>query len=405
MEYNPVVALEIGTTRTVALVGEQDQSGRISITGKGIYATHGVKKGMISDVGMAKKVLKEAVDAADKDGNVSVCSLFLGIRGGCIQTYPNMGRILRDNPGEKVTRHDIDYVDDAACDFSAYESEYTVLHTEKQYYHLDDQRDIVSPAGLVGEALVLDTLGICAKNTHYENLVNVAQDSDFDVEEVAFSGLCSADAVLTPEQKKSGALVIDLGGGTTDYAVYSGNFVFAAGSFAVGGDHVTNDIAQAFSLRTVQAETLKTEQGNARVQSGSSLKRVKVSAGLGGREHSISLKALHTVINARMTETLKLVRSELLKKDVLRRIKAGVVFTGGGAAMPGLLELGEDIFGIPCQIGVPTIGGRAMEDIPDPWAYASTVGLVKYGIRFRENETPGGLFGRFRTLFQGRKAR
>lgn len=402
MEYAPVVALEIGTTRTVALIGEKDSSGRISITGKGIYATHGVRKGMISEMSQVKTAVKAAVKAADDDGNVSVGSVFLGIRGGCIQTFQNRGSLPLDESGGKVTRQDVEYVNEDASDFSEFGNEYTVLHTIKQSYRLDEQEDIASPEGLSGDVLVLDSLGICAKNAHYENLRNVVQDSDYDVEEIAFSGLCSALAVLTPEQKRSGVVVIDLGGGTTDYLAYSGNVISAAGSFAIGGDHVTNDIAAAFSLRTVQADSLKIEQGNAKVSSGNSLKRVKISGDFSNREHSISIKSLHTVINARMTETLKLVRAELLKKNILSKLKAGVVFTGGGAAMPGLLELGEDIFGVSCQVGVPTISGHALEDIGDPWAFASTVGLVMYGFNIRKNESSGGIFSK---LFGGGKSR
>lgn len=401
MEYSPVVALEIGSTRTVALIGEKDQSGRISITGRGVSATYGVHKGMICEMIQAKAAVKAAVQAADKDASVSVGSVFLGIRGGFIQTFENSGRLPLDESGGKVTRQDVEYVNEDATDFSECGSEYTVLHTIKQSYSLDDQEGIASPEGLTGEVLVLNSLGICAKNAPYENLRNVVQDSDYDVEEIAFSGLCSALAVLTPEQKRSGVVVIDLGGGTTDYLAYSGNVISAAGSFAVGGDHVTNDISAAFSLRTAQAEALKISSGDAKVSSANSLKRVKISADLGNKEHSISLKALHTVINARMTEILKLVRAELLKKNILSKITAGVVFTGGGAAMPGLLELGEDIFGVPCQIGIPSIGGHGL-DVPDKWAYASTVGLIIYGFTIRKSESSVGFFGK---LFGGGKSR
>lgn len=403
MEFAPVVALEIGTTRTVALIGEKDQSERISITGKGIYATHGVRKGMIYEPGQVKVAVTSAVKAADDDADVSVGSVFLGIRGGCIQTFQNRVSHELDETGGKVTRQDIESINEDASDFSSFGKEFTILHAIRQCYSVDDRQKIVRPpVGLVGDILALDSFGIFAKNSQYQTLRSVVQDSDYDVEEIAFSGLCSALAVLTAEQKTSGVVVIDLGGGTTDYIAYSGDEISAAGSFAVGGEHITNDIAAAFALRTAQAETLKIRDGNAKVVSGNSLKRVNVSGDLSKREHSISVKSLHTVINARMTEILKLVRAELLKRDILTKITAGVVFTGGGAAMPGLLELGEDVFGVPCQIGIPKVGGHAMEGVADPWAFASTIGLVMYGFMNGRPESSGGLFSR---LFGGGKTR
>lgn len=201
-----------------------------------------------------------------------------------------------------------------------------------------------------------------------------------DVEDVVFSGLCVALSSLTSEQKRNGVAVIDLGGGTTSFLAYADNVIACAGSFGVGGDHITNDLTVAFNLPTGRAEDLKRRQGHAIVSSSTGLKRLIIPEELGMQERSISLKAFHTVINARQAETLRLVRSALHEAGILTRLNAGIIFTGGGAALPGLTELGRSIFGLPCLIGEPcNVGGLA--NVEAPAAYATAAGLVLYGFK------------------------
>jgi cell division protein FtsA len=207
------------------------------------------------------------------------------------------------------------------------------------------------------------------------------------VADVAFSGLCSALAVLTPEQKKSGAVLVDVGGGTTDYVAYADNVVAAAGSFEVGGDHVTNDIAQAFKIPVSQAENLKRQSGSAVIEAAGASQRVTLTPEDGFVGRSVSLRSLHAVVNARLDEILVMVRKALEKERLLHGIGAGVVLTGGVARQKGIVKLAERVLGVPCAVGKPRhVGGQATA-IEGP-EYAACVGMVQYGFKTALERAP-----------------
>jgi cell division protein FtsA len=252
-----------------------------------------------------------------------------------------------------------------------------------------------------GARLSLDVLVLHGVRSRLHNAVRVVRSVPVDIEDVAFSGLCASLAVLTDEQKQDGVLVLDLGGGTTDYVAYAGGVVAAAGVLAVGGDHVSNDIALAFNIPTARAETLKRQWGAAIVEPGSASRRVSLPAEVGFAGRSISLNGLQTVINARMDETLRLVRKRLHEAGVLLRIGAGVVLSGGGAQLKGLPALAEHVFGLPCGIGVPRdVSGLAK--VTEGPQYAVAAGLVQYGFRTAASRQNDGRIGGLLRRFFGR---
>jgi cell division protein FtsA len=218
-----------------------------------------------------------------------------------------------------------------------------------------------------------------------------------EVEDVAFSGLCSALAVLTPEQKAGGVIVIDLGGGTTDYVAYAGNVVAAAGALGVGGDHVSNDIALAFNIPLSQAESLKRESGNAIIDSTSTGQKISVPADVGFPGRSISLRALHTVMSARIDEILRTIKKRLVNEEILHNISAGVVLTGGGAHMKGVVSLTEKIFNLPCMVGRPR-GVSGLVTTTEAPEYATCIGMVQYGFKYSTGHRASGIGQLFRKL-------
>jgi cell division protein FtsA len=277
-----------------------------------------------------------------------------------------------------------------------------VLHTICQHFYIDDQEPVTRPEGMEGAKLSVDMLLLHGIRNRMRNTVKVISDVPLQVEDVAFSGLCSALAVLTPEQKRGGVILIDMGGGTTDYIAYAGSVVAAAGSVGVGGDHVTNDIAMAFNIPTAQAEKLKRESGAAELEASGRGKRVSVAADVGFAGRTINMDELQTVMNARLDEVLRMVRRRMDEQTILPYTGAGVVLTGGGAHTRGIRQLTEKIFGLPCSIGIPrNISGLATAtDGPE---YATCVGMVQYGFRTmmaEQKRTPKlgswlkGLFGR-----------
>jgi cell division protein FtsA len=379
MAIPPIAALEIGTTQTVALVGEIDEARRVTITGRGVYKTSGVRKGQVFDVDLAKMGVAKAVQQASEESDVDVGRLLLAVSGGHIEAKINRGSIPVRARDRIVSHEDVEEVTELAQAL-ALPPDRDIMHTVSQSFSLDDQAGILKPEGLSGAQISLDMLVIHALRNRVDNLRKVVQSVEMDVDDVVFSGLCVALAVLTSEQKRNGVAIIDLGGGTTSFLAYADNVIACAGSFGVGGDHITNDLAVAFNLPTGRAEELKRREGHAQVSAATGLKRLIIPEELGMQERSISLKAFHTVVNARQAETLRLVRTALHEAGILPRLNAGIIFTGGGAALPGLTDLGRAIFGLPCLVGEPcNVTGLA--NVETPAAYATAAGLVLYGFK------------------------
>lgn len=398
MPYPPIVALEIGTSKVVAVVGEMREDANIMISGVGEHPSVGVRKGEVIDLENAAICARAAMEAAEESSQVAIRQVHVAVTGGHIQSLVNRGAVpVLDRRGE-ITQDDIDQVMDVARAVNL-SSDREVLHTICQHFCVDEQEHVVKPEGMAGARLALDMLVLQGVRNRLRNTVKVAETIPVDVQDVVFSGLCSALSVLTPEQKQSGAVVIDIGAGTTEYLAYAGNVVASAGVLGVGGDHVTNDIAIGFSIPMSQAEELKRESGSAMVNRALGLKKVTVPPEVGFPGRSILLTSLHTVMHARVDEMLSTIRKRLEDAGILVQLGAGVVLVGGGAHMRDICSLAESIFGLPCSVGKPrNVSGLAIAtEGPE---YATCSGLVQYGFRTHSNGTRGpGLGGWLGKLF------
>ena len=400
MSIPPIVALEIGTTKVTALVGEVREDGHVIITGMGEHPSTGVRKGEIIDFDNAAVCVRSALAAAEESGKVTIRQVLVAVSGGHVQSLVNRGTVPVSDADGEITEEDVDEVMEVAKAVNL-PAEREILHTVCQHFCIDNHERIVQPEGMEGARLSLDLLVLHGVRSRLHNTIRVVKSLSMDVQDVAFSGLCSALSVLTPEQKKSGVVVIDLGGGTTDYLAYSENVVAAAGVLGVGGDHVTNDVTMAFNIPISRAEQLKRESGSAVIDPAAEGQGVAIAAELGFSERMIEVEALHTVINARMDEILRMIKRRLDQDAILRHMGGGIVLTGGGAHLKGVTELAEKIFNLPCSTGVPrNVSGLAVPT-EDP-GYATASGLVQYGFktvrgRNRIPQLPGwlgGLFGR-----------
>ncbi|MBN1558299.1 MAG: cell division protein FtsA [Lentisphaerae bacterium] len=388
MPVPPVVALEIGSTKVIALVGERRDDGHIMITGMGEGPSTGVRKGEIIDFDNAVVCARSALGMAEETAKVAIREVYLAVSGGHIRSQVHRGTVPVSGRGGEILREDVEQVMDVARAVNL-PADRDVLHTICQQFTIDDEQRVIQPEGMEGSRLSLDMLVLHGVRTRLRNMINVAKNVPMDIADVTFSGLCSALSVLTPEQKKSGALVVDLGGGTTDYVAYAGNVVALAGAAAVGGDHVTNDIALGFNVPTSRAEKVKREWGSALPGDGEPDKTVKLPPEVGFAGRTIALQALNTVIHARADETLGIVSARLEEAGLGRQFGAGVVLTGGGARLRGMQELAERVFGLPCTIGKPrNVSGLATAT--EGAEYATASGLVQYG--FRNTAAAGGGF-------------
>lgn len=385
MTIPPLVALEIGTTKVTAVVGEVKPDGSLLITGMGREESKGVRKGEIVDFDTALACVKSVLIRAEENAQVEVGSVLLAFSGRHLQSLVNQGSKKITGKNQEITENDEAEVMDLARSLNL-PADREVVHSIGQRFTIDDERIVHRAAGMEGSHLKLDMLIVHGSRNRLHTPVRLVRTIPLELEDLVFGGLCSALAVLTPEQKESGALVVDLGGGTTDYVLYSSSKIAAMGSIGVGGDHVTNDIATAFALQTRQAEKVKREAGSAIVDVANRMKPVTVPADMSFEARTFSQGALHTVINARLDETFQFILKRLHGEN-LHQLKTGVILTGGGAKLRGVRELAEKVFRLPCAIGRLQGVSGAVAQVADP-EYATVVGLVKYGHMTARQESP-----------------
>lgn len=379
MELPPVVALEFGTTKVRALVGEARDDDHLMIIGLGECASRGIRKSEIMDFDSALECARHALHEAEENGSVAIKQVHLLVSGSHIRSLVNRGSIPILGRGGEITREDIEHVMDTARAVNL-QGDSEVLHSICQHFYVDDQGGVVNPEGLEGSKLAVDMLMLYGARTRLRNLVKVARSVPVDVQDVAFAGLCSALAVLSHEEKVMGALVIDLGGGSTSYVAYADNAIAAAGAFSVGGDHLTNDLARGLQVTLQQADRMKESMGSAMVDLAERGQRVDVGDEHAARKRSVRLGDVQTITHLRMEETLTLIREELERRDLLHHLGAGVILTGGGAYLKRITELGERVFNLQCQLGKPrNVSGLATAtDGPE---YAAGIGMLRYAIR------------------------
>lgn len=399
MAIPPIVALEIGTSRVCALVGELREDGLLMATGLGDVKSIGVRKGEIVDFDHALACVRQALQEAEESANLDIRQVHLVVSGAQIRGAVNRGVAHVMNEDREIGRRDMDAAAELARRINL-PAERAVLHSIAQRYIVDRREEgVLNPEGMEGFELALDMLIAHAQGNLLRNTIKVAQTVPVEVQDVAYSGLCSSLAVLTPEQKAVGVAVIDLGGGTTNVFAYADQCVAMARSLAVGGEHVTNDVAIGLSLPLPQAERLKCQSGNALVDSGLRARTIRIPPAGGFPGRAVRETDLHQIVHARMDETLEMVRTEIEQcKGLLHKLGAGLVLTGRGARLRGVRELAEQVFHLPCEIGAPrqVSGVAAVSEGPD---YAAPVGMLRYAAR--AGLPARGRWGWFRKLFEG----
>ncbi len=375
MNLEPIVGLEIGTSRVRVFVGEPREDGGLMITAVGDAASSGMRKGEMfhfeSVCGCVETALRQAEEAA----NLTINEVYLAMSGSQIESLPSRGEVPVD--GEIGPEH-VEHARRVAKEV-ALPPDRQILHSIVGQYSVDGLCG-VEPEGMLGQSLAVDVLIVHGLYSRMINLVRVVKSLKLDVAELLFSGLCSAMSVLSAEQKHQGVLLIDLGGGTTDFVVYAQAKIADAGVIAVGGDHVTNDIARAFRLPTSEAEALKLQHGDAMVSAAGRTRRLALPAGAGETPRTAKLSDLQTVVHLRVEETFGLIRSRLQQQNLLHSLGGGVVLSGGGAHLKNVSQLAEKVFGLPCEIGVPrNVSGLAANlAVPE---YATGVGTVLCGYK------------------------
>jgi cell division protein FtsA len=379
MSRPPIAALEIGTSKICALVGETREDGNIMITGLGSCPSCGVRKGIIVDMEKAVECVRTAVQEAEASGSVEIRQVYLVVSGDHIRSIVNQGSVPVFDPARGISADDISTVSEIARAVNLHHDS-EIMHTIRQTYAVDGQSRIINPQGMHGARLSMDMLIVHGTRNIINNSIKAARSVGIEVLDVAFSGLCAALATLTPEQKECGVALIDLGAGTTSYVVYADDAIATLGVIAVGGDHLTNDISQGFTISLRHADVLKHESGAAVIEADDRFRRIVIPPEGGFPACSVSASDLNAIINARMDETFKIIRNEFEKKFLLAELGAGVVLTGGGAHLKGIDRLAEQVFALSSSIGKPR-SFSGMATVHEGPEYSAPLGMLRYAVR------------------------
>ncbi len=375
-----IVGLDIGTTKICVVVGEINEHGNINIVGVGNSPSTGLRKGVVVNIEQTVQSIRQAIEEAEAMVGCTIGSVYAGIAGSHIKGTNSHGVIAIK--GSEVSQKDIERVLDAAKAV-AIPMDREVIHILPQEYIVDEQHGIIEPLGMSGVRLEVNVHIVTGSVTSAQNILRSCQKSDLDVTDIVLEALASSKAILTDEEREIGVAIVDIGGGTSDIAIFADNAIKYTGAVPLGGQNLTNDIA--FGLRTPisAAEKIKIKYGCCLGEMVSADETIEVPS-VGGRpSRQVARQGLAAICEPRMEEILFHINQELERSGYKRKIGAGVVLTGGGALIEGAQELAEQIFGLPTRVGSPlNLGGGFTEMVNNP-KYATAVGLLFYGV---ENE-------------------
>ncbi len=391
-----IVGLDIGTTKICAVVGELGDDGIIEIVGIGTCPSTGLRKGVVVNIEQTVQSVRKALDEAELMAGCEIHAVYVGIAGSHINSINSHGVIAVK--GGEVTPRDIERALDAARAV-AIPADREVIHILPQEYIIDDQRGIADPLGMAGVRLEVKVHIVTGAVSSAQNIVRSCHRSNLEVADIALESLASAQAVLTEEEREIGVALVDLGGGTTDIAIFANDAIKHTAVLALGGQNLTNDIA--FGLRTpmLAAEKVKVKYGCALTDMVRHNEVIEVPSVGGRQSRRLSRQVLSEICEPRMEEILYLVDQTLIRSGYKDMIGAGVVLTGGTALIEGCQELGEQIFGLPTRIGYPRQVGGLKEVVNSP-KFATAVGLLRYGAE-KENQGQKVFTNHETTMFEG----
>ncbi|MCP5056540.1 MAG: cell division protein FtsA [bacterium] len=369
-----IVGLDIGTTKICAIVAERKENG-VDIVGIGTHPSKGLRKGVVVDIDATVDSIKNAVEEAELMADCEISSVYAGIAGGHIDGLNSHGVVaVKDR---EVSENDVRRVIDAAKAV-AIPMDREVIHVIPQEFIIDDQDGIREPLGMSGVRLEAQIHIVTAAVTSAQNIVKCANKAGLNVVDIVLEPLASAEAVLASDERDLGVCLIDIGGGTTDIAVFSEGSIKHTSVLSLGGYHITNDIAVGLRTPFDEAERIKKRFGVASSRYLGSDDVITVPSVGGRRPREVSRKILCEIIEPRIDEILSLVRQELVRAGLEDKIPSGVVLTGGASALTGAPDLAEEIFESPVRQGQPThVGG--LQDVVRSPMYATGVGLVLFG--------------------------
>ena len=375
-QENIIVGLDIGTTKICAVVGEITGD-KINIVGIGTHPSIGLRKGVVVNIESTVESIQKAIEEAELMAGCEISSVYAGIAGGHITGFNSRGIVAIKGP--EVTQQDVDRVIDAARAV-AIPMDREVIHVIPQEFMIDEQGGIQNPVGMSGVRLEAKIHIVTGAVTSAHNIVKSANRSGLDVCDIVLEPLASGEAVLTSEEKDLGTALMDLGGGTSDLAIFSGKNIKHTFVLALGGNNLTNDISIGLRASMADAEKIKKKYGTCIPRNVSSDETIDVP-GMGGRKpRKLQRQILGEILEPRMEEIFSLIKREIQRAGMERIITSGIVLTGGTSLLEGVTDIAESVFDLPTRLGTP-MGISGLTDVVNNPMYATGVGLVLYGAR------------------------
>ncbi|HVM49915.1 MAG TPA: cell division protein FtsA [Candidatus Acidoferrum sp.] len=372
-----IVGLEIGTSKVCAVVGELSADGVLNIVGLGQARSRGVRKGEISDPATAEEDVRQAIVEAEQMADVEIRSVYLGVTGGHVRGFNNRGVHTVASSDREITEEDVQDVIKNAKTINL-PNENHVVHAIRQHFLVDGQDSISNPVGMLGTRVEVDVHVVHGSRNRFQNAIRTVKGLQLQVDEIVFTGLASSLSLLTSEQKELGSIVIDMGGGTTEYVVYADGIIKHTGVLAVGGDHVSNDLAYGLKISLSRAEQLKVDQGSAMVQDSVKGQTLNATSEIGLPLKPVNLEHLQRIMSVRLEEIFQLIAQDLDQAGALGYARAGVFLCGGGARIPQIAQLAEQVLEMPASIG-KTNSISGLKSALDQPEFAAAIGLVKFG--------------------------
>jgi cell division protein FtsA len=400
---NLVVGLDIGTSKVAALVAELAPDGALEVLGMGNHDSKGLKKGVVVNIEATVGAIQRALEEAELMADCKIASAFTGIAGSHIRSFNSTGMVaVKDR---EVSVVDVERAMETARAVNI-PTDQQILHVLRQEFIIDGQEDVREPVGMSGVRLEVKVHIVTGAVSAAQNIVKCVRRCGLDVNDLILQPLASSRAVLSDDEKDLGVCLVDVGGGTTDLAIFTHGAIRHTAVIPIAGDQITNDIAMALRTPTPEAESIKIRHGVALRQLADPNEMIEVP-GIGERPpRSLSRQTLAEVIEPRAEELFSLVQQVLRESGHEELLSSGIVLTGGSAVMQGMVELGEEIFHMPVRVGVPRYAGGLADVVRSP-RYATAMGLLYEGVEqlqqgrvLKQNGSVRAVFGRMRDWFQ-----
>lgn len=371
-----LVGIDIGTTKVITLIGRVNKKNILEIEGYGISGCKGIKKGLIIDINEATKSILRSVEIAEKSTKMFVENAYIGVTGKHISFVSNWSEVDVGSPNNIIRKTDVDKLISRANKVNVL-SEHEIIHTLIKQFVIDGEKGIIDPIGLSADKLAVELLAVYGTASLINNVVNSVKAAKIEIEDIIVEALASSEAVLTPEEKESGVMLLDIGGGTTDVAIYKNKKMVFTYCLPVGGNLITNDISVGLNVTFTKAEEIKKKFANVDYNFYETLNKMNIGdIKIDSNKTTLNIR-LYNIVNCRVKELLSLVREKIENYSLIHEVPCGLVITGGTSMLKGIAALANSVFGLPVRLGTPNDVEGPSEVITNP-IYSTGVGLLKY---------------------------